>query len=144
MARLLDSCMVYVSAPWDIRLRVWPYETVFYTHVTVNGQPLTEDMEVAAFVGNECRALGQAMTSQGISYIRFRVGSDILYDDDWDDGYSEEGEYDAENLDNDSYRPRINFRCYDRRHRILYTTATYGTFDGEAHGTLSELFEIKF
>ncbi|MBQ9559353.1 MAG: hypothetical protein IJV08_05150 [Bacteroidaceae bacterium] len=143
-ARLIDSCMVYVSAPWDIRLRVWPYETVFYTHITVNGQPLTEDMEVAAFVGNECRALGQAMTSQGISYIRFRVGSDILYDNqpDIDDGLGGEEEDAKEGTDDNL--PRISFRCYDHRHRKLYTTPVHGTFDGEAHGTLSELFEIAF
>ncbi len=143
-ARIQDTCMVYVSAPWLTEERVWPYETVFYANVTVDGKPLTEDMEVAAFVGNECRALGHSMTSLGITYFRFRVGSDILYDDDWEDGYSEEGEYDAEGLDGGAYRPQINFRCYDRAHRMLYTTSTHAFFDGESHGTLSDLFEINF
>ncbi len=142
-ARIQDSCMVYVSAPWLERESVWPYETIFYAHVTVDGQPLTEDMELAAFVGGDCRALGQLKAAHGISYWQFRVGSDILYtDDDWDDD-EEEDEYDAEGVA-ESYRPQINFRCYDRTHRKLYTTSTHAFFDGETHGTLSELFEINF
>lgn len=143
-ARIQDSCMVYVGPRWETATRVWPYETVFYAHVTVDGRPLTEDMEVAAFVGNECRAIGRPMASQGISYICLRVGSTILYDeteDDWIGG--EDDEYDADDVD-DNYLPQINFRCYDHAHRILYTTSTHAFFDGEAHGSLSDLFEIKF
>lgn len=144
-ARLLDSCMVYVVPRWEVEKRLWPYETVFYANVTFGGASLSEDMLVAAFVGNECRGLGQKMEYAGIPYYRFRVGSDQLYDEneEWDD-YEEEGEYDADDIDDDGYLPRINFRCYDRSHRMLYTTSTYSVFDGEAHGSLSDLFEIKF
>ncbi len=144
-ARIQDSCMVYVSTPWEPRLSVWPYETVFYAHVTVGGQPLAEGMEVAAFVGGECRAIGQVMTSLGITYTRFRVGSDILYTDDyWDDDEDDDEDDGEGTTGQESTLPIINFRCYDRPHRRLYTTATYGVFDGEAHGSLSELFEIAF
>ena len=144
-ARIQDSCMVYVGARWDIANKVWPYETVFYAHVTVDGQPPTEDMEVSAFVGNECRGIGQLKSAHGISYWQFRVGSDILYDNALhiDDGLGEDDDEEEDN-DSDEQYTNIYFRCYDRTHRKLYTTATHGTFDGETHGTLSELFEIAF
>ncbi len=145
-ARIQDSCMVFVSAPWLKEERVWPYETVFYANVTLNGEPLPEGMEVAAFVGNECRGKGVKKSAYGINYWQFRVGSDILYDDnsDWDDGYCEDDEYDAEDIGDGPYRPQINFRVYDQTHHKLYTTAIHAFFDGETHGTLSELFEINF
>ena len=142
-ASIIDTCMVYVMAPWTQRWRTWPYETVFYAHVTVGGQPLTEDMELAAFVGDECRATGVQKSAYDISFWQLRVGTDKLYnEDDWgDDG--EDDEYDAENVGN-NYLPHINFRCYDHRHHRLYTTSVNCTFDGETHGTLSNLFEIAF
>ena len=146
-ARILDSCMVYVSPRWEVEQRVWPYETVFYANVTLDGKPLTEDMEVAAFIGSKCRAVGQLKMAHGISYLQLRVGSDWYLIDDsdinWDDG--EEGEYDAEGLTGDNQRrPVIRFRCYDHAHRWLYTTSQYEIFDGETHGTLSDLYEIAF
>ena len=78
-AHLSGSIVVYVMEPWVASTQVYPYETVFYTDVTVDGKPLTDDMVVAAFVGNECRAIGKAQTFHGIPMVQFRVGSEELY-----------------------------------------------------------------
>ena len=79
-ARLSDSVMVYVMEPWQANTQVYPYETVYYTEVTVDGKPMTEDMVVAAFVGDECRAIGQALTFHGFPLVQFRVGSEEFYE----------------------------------------------------------------
>ena len=149
-ARIQDSCMVYVGARWDIANKVWPYETIFYAHVTVDGQPPTEDMEVSAFVGNECRGIGQLKSAHGISYWQFRVGSTFVFGnsninwDDIDDMDEDEDIDEDEDEEGYIYRERITFRCYDRVKRILYICPIRTDFDGETHGTLSELFEINF
>ena len=151
-ARIQDSCMVYVSAPWVPEHRVWPYETVFYAHVTVAGQPPTENMEVGAFVGNECRAIGQMRSSLGVNYWRFRVGSTFVFGnselnwDDIDDMDEEETDEDDDEDDEEGYiyRERITFRCYDRLNKRLYICPTRVDFDGEAHGSLSDLYVINF
>jgi len=166
-ARLKDSCVVFVMIPWEASAKYYPYETVFYSQVTVNGKALGPDMVVGAFVGSECRALGKAYTFNNIPLFIFRVGSMSLYEGggtkwDVDDSpdpdaeIDEEGEGDEEMEDDDEvpepdqggeaqvYTERIVFRCYDKRGRILYICPTPADFDGESHGTLSNLYQIKF
>ena len=173
-ARLLDSCMVYVFPRWETTKRIWPYETVFYARVTFDGKSLPEGMLVAAFVGNECRAFGQQREAHGVPYTVFRVGSDLLYDDssgpididpswegedDEEDEDEEDEEYDDPNWDENydapfhrveedeeetSNLPVITFRCYDQRRHRFYKAPVRTPFDGEAHGSISELFEINF
>lgn len=173
-AHLSGSIVVYVMEPWVASTQVYPYETVFYTDVTVDGKPLTDDMVVAAFVGNECRAIGKAQTFHGIPMVQFRVGSEELYtevDSVWtvDPGEEEEEEMDTgedeeddEELDEDEeddeddeivpdtghwvyiYHDQISFRCYDGRRHILYTLPIREDLDGEAHGWLSELLKLEF
>lgn len=165
-ARLLDSCFVYVSRPWEVDEDDYLYETVFYTHVTVEGQPLPDHMTVAAFVGRDCRAIGQLRTYHGITMMQFRVGSNELNTDPNPSWYDEPADPDADtDSDPDSdpiysdddaspasepggwvepYREVITFRCYDpRRHRIFYCPQRE-YFDGETHGTLSHLYPLTF
>ena len=167
-ARLLDSCTVCVMTPWDVPEELYPYETVFYADVTLDGKPLTEDMVVAAFVGEECRAIGQVLTFHGVTLTQLRVGAENLYDNssipDIPDGpgYSEdeddEDDDDDDDDDNDSgplepagddvtpdvYQEVIYFRCYDKKRLRLYECYETATFDGETHGTLSKLYKIAF
>lgn len=142
-ARLLDSCDVCVMVPWEQTAEVeYPYETIFYADVTVNGKPLTEDMKVGAFVGDECRAVAEALTFHGVSLLQLRVGSEELVDDmsvpdlPYDDE-DDEGGYEV-------IRDKITFRCYDSRLRQLYECPVKPDFDGETHGTLSKLYKIEF
>ena len=105
-ARIKDSCTVCVMEPWDVTQDEYPYETVFYADVTVKGEPLNENMVVAAFVGNECRCIGEALEFHGINLIQFRVGGEDAYGNKLivipsDDNSGNEEEEDDEDEDND-------------------------------------------
>jgi len=146
-ARLKDSCMVYVSAPWEISDYNYPYETVFYANVTVKGQPMTEGMQVAAFVGKECRAIGVEKEYLGIQMVQFRVGSEYLSGNtnlNWDDFDDYEDDSETDDDTGYVYRERITFRLYDPVRHWIYTCRQREDFDNETHGTLSDLYDIKF
>ena len=105
-AQISDSCTVIVHEPWMPDNRCWPYETIFYTEVKVNDKPLTSDMTVAAFVGNECRAIGQVLKYHNKTVVQFRVGSEELYtggDKEWvvDDAPDPEKEDDGDDEEDD-------------------------------------------
>ncbi len=78
-ARIKDSCTVCVMEPWDVTQAEYPYETVFYADMTVKGEPLNDNMVVAAFVGDECRGIGEALEFHGISLMQMRVGGEDIY-----------------------------------------------------------------
>lgn len=165
-ARLKDSCAVYVMPSWKVREEGYLYETVFYAHVTKDGYPVTSNLLVAAFVGDECRGVAMPQSFHGVSLTLFRVGSDVLsqgtvpdlppddedegetvtpgeneyvIDDGEDDEGFEEGDGNGELL-----RQQIEFRCYDRSNYQMYRCPVRVPFDGETHGYLSNLYEIKF
>lgn len=105
-ARIKDSCTVCVMEPWDVTQAEYPYETVFYADMTVKGEPLNENMVVAAFVGDECRGIGEALEFHGISLMQMRVGGEDIYgnkliitpsEDNNDNEEEEEDEEDEEN-----------------------------------------------
>lgn len=178
-AQIKDTCTVCVMELWDVPHSVYPYETVFYADVTLRGEPLTEDMVVAAFVGDECRAIGEALSFHGISLMQLRVGAENIYDsssipdipdsDISDDDDDEGGDDDDEGGDDDGndddddgggggplvpddgvdpnpwiYQETISFRCYDKKKLRLYECPITVEFDGETHGTLSNLYKIDF
>ena len=197
-AQIKDTCTVCVMELWDVTQAQYPYETVFYADVTLRGEPLTEDMVVAAFVGNECRAIGEVLKFHGISLMQLRVGAenihdssnipdipdtDITGDDDDeggddddeggddeggddeggnDEGGDDEGGDDGNDDDDDGggggplvpddgvdpnpwiYQETIVFRCYDKKKLRLYECPITPEFDGQTHGTLSNLYKIDF
>ena len=174
-ARLMDSCDVCVMVPWETTAQMeYPYETIFYADITVQGKPLTEDMIVGAFVGEECRGIAQPLTFHGVSLMQLRVGAENVYDDssipnipdidssgdaglpdpeeDEDDGDDDENDNSGgpllpeEGVENttDIYQEVITFRCYDKKTLRLYESLVTVDFDGETHGTLSKLFKIEF
>ena len=163
-ARLKDSCAVYVMPSWNLSAPAYVYETVFYAEVTKDGYPLGSNLHLAAFVGDECRGLAMPQSFHGVSLTLFRVGSDILssdtmldlpdynegeevtdtigdneYVEDNDDEGFEEGSGSGELL-----REQIEFRCYDPVNYQMYKCPVRVPFDGETHGTLSNLYKIKF
>ena len=177
-AQIQDTCTVCVMEPWELTEALYPYETVFYADVTVRGEPLNENMMVAAFVGDECRCIGEALSFHGIGLMQLRVGAENVYDqssvpdipdidssgdaDQPDPEEDEEGDADGDGdgddddgggpllpedgaeLTPDVHREVITFRCYDKKKLRLYECPVTVDFDGETHGTLSNLYKINF
>jgi hypothetical protein len=173
--------------PWELTQAVYPYETVFYADVTCLGEPLNENMMVAAFVGSECRAIGEPLSFHGINLMQLRVGAENIYDDssipdipdldgsgdadkpdpddddDSGDDDNPDGDDDGDGDDDDDdggggplvpddgvdpnpigYQESIVFRCYDKKKLRLYECPVTVDFDGQTHGTLSNLYKINF
>ena len=144
-ARLLDSCAVCVMTPWDQTADMdYPYETVFYADITVKGKPLTKDMMVGAFVGDECRGIAKALSFHGVNLMLLRVGAEELVDDTSIPDLSDDEEEEGEDGGYELVRDKIVFRCYDSQLKQLYECPTKIEFDGETHGTLSKLYKIAF
>ena len=142
--RLTDSCLVCVLPDWQPSLRVYPYYTAVYANVTVDGQPVGDDMIVGAFVGNDLRAIGQVYEQDGLSVMRFRVGSEGMdTDDNQEDPNDDEEEGEAVG-DIPSGYEIIRFRCYDRRNHELYDSRIRVIFNGNAHGTPSNPIPLAF
>lgn len=167
-SQLRDSCTVNVIPVWEPVEAEFPYETVFYAEVTVKGKPINENMIVAAFVGGELRAVGQALTFHDINFIQMRVGADDIYgnvqkvapqeeeqseeqdeeeqgEEFYDELFEEDQEAEAEEPAPLPTEPQdITFRCYDPILLRLYEYTLPAGFDGNTHGTLSKLYKIEF
>lgn len=124
--QLEDSCMVRVMPLWGQVMQQYPYEMIVYARIMVHGKPYDpETMRVAAFVGEEMRGEGELMTHFGVSYVRFRVGSDVNYTGNTDD-----------------YGETVTFRVYHQREFRCEEFPVTIDFDGESHGSLSSLFDL--
>ncbi len=152
--QLVDSCEVTVVGPWVVSGRQFSREMMVYANVTVNGKPMTDDMEVGAFCVDEqaeideLRGVGVALTAANHPYIAIRVYSDNMEQasipKDFDP-YAEPVEKDDEE-DDDEEAPNIEvirFRVYDHKTCTFYELDQRLPFDGDTHGTLSNLFELK-
>lgn len=115
------DCSVAVLPVWTKeRVVTRRYETIVYAAVTVNGAAPARNVMFAALAENgELRARGVSRTSKGITYMVFRIGSNVA-----------SGE-------------TIHFEGYDPTNRCLVTFATTLTLDAATHGTLSDLFELN-
>lgn len=101
----------------------FPYDMVIYAEVKIQGKPLGvvdgRPQIVLAYCNDDYRGYGELCTDYGISYVRFRIGS-----------FETEGDY-------------IRFVYYDREN-YRFIDIPYGVvFDGEQHGTLSNLESIN-
>ena len=143
-AQLTDSCDVCVMEVWKTSEKGFPYETIFYANVTLNGKPLTKDMMVAAFVGDECRAVGEALSFHGIDFLQFRVGGETLSESSSVPPPPDDDEEDDDDDPPTVLRERIYFRLYDSKNHWLYYHLPGVEFDGETHGTPSKLYKIDF
>ena len=124
--QLKDSLVVVVMPRWEDAARLYPNEMIVYADVTIDGKPFDPDKQMlGAFVDDEMRGIGTLQTWKDKSYVRFRIGSDIAY-------------YDPDGITED-----VTFRVYykqELRYDVLPYTLEY---DGETHGTLSNLIVIK-
>ena len=119
--RQTDTCHVNVVEPWTFSPYEYFYDMVVYADITVNGEPLTDDMTVAAFANSELRGIGEQRVDHGIAYTYIRLYS---YND---------------------YGDVVSFKCYDRRthHMYDFPASCNIVFDGEVHGTISSLIRMN-
>lgn len=118
-SHLEDSCTVHVINSWgDIPCTSYPYDMVIYADVRIDGKLPQEDLVLAAMCNGELRGYGVVTTSHGITYTVIRIWSPREYGDE------------------------IEFFCYDHS-TVHFQQLPYKiTFDGAAHGTLSNLIPI--
>lgn len=133
-----DTCHVVVSDGWYLPdANYFPFDMVVNADITVGGQPLTENMQVGAFVDNEMRGVGVQRNFFSVNYTELRIYSLLkpygpnentfpLYPDD--EPISPE---------------KIVFRVYDRATHTMYESSDTLTFDGMTHGYPSSLYHIN-
>lgn len=116
-----DTCLVRVMKPWKgVPQGEYMNETVVYADISVHGQRPGESLMVGAFVGEELRATPKLMNWNGHEYYVFRISGrrDVVL-----------GE-------------TIEFRAFDRRKYQLERFSYQVKFDGQSHGTLSNLVSL--
>lgn len=132
-----DKCHVVVGYEWFMPdATYYPFDMVVNANITVNGQPLTENMQVGAFVGGQVRGIGVQRQFFGVNFTELRVYSPLkpygpnenlypLYPDDV------------------PFAPeKVVFRVYDPDTRKMYESPDTLTFDGMTHGYPSNLYRI--
>ena len=119
---LRDTCVVVVMPGLYEPMPNYRYDMVIYASVMIHGTPLTPDNQhqyfIGAYVNDELRGIGRVEEAHGVTYTVIRVWSP--YD------YGEE----------------VTLRCYyigQARTELFPVTFT---FDGERHGTLSQLYPL--
>ena len=118
---LKDVCHINIINSWeDILNNTYPYDMIVYADVRHNGEVPDNNTIIAAFCGNECRGFGRSLTHKGIRYYTFRIWSP-----------QQSGEL-------------IEFYLYDRTEYRLVRLDYSLTFDGETHGSLSNLIRIDW
>ena len=120
---LEDRCLIHVLPRWmDLDYDERRYDMVVYARNEINGQPLSDSQVLAAKVADEVRGVAQVREFQHatgtISYLVICIYSDV-----------EEGE-------------TVSFWLYDRADFSLRQSSYQVVFDGEQHGTLSDLVQI--
>lgn len=116
---LTDSCAIIVIDNWSsFRHDFYRYDMVVYAHITKDGNPLPDNMSVAALCGDEVRGIGIRRNIHDIDYWEIRVYSN---------------KPDGEIIHFVGYQPGMGTTDF----------ATSLPFDEEAHGTLSNLFIIS-
>ncbi len=132
----VDTCHVVVSYGWYMPENYYPFDMVVNADITVNGQPLSENMQVAAFVDKELRSIGVQRTFFGVTYTELRVYSPLkpYGPDENKDPLSPEAEPDDPE--------KVVFRIYDRDAQTMYESPDTLIFDGMTHGFPSSLYRI--
>ena len=110
------TCTVTVHPMWSLNPYNYAYDMLFYSDITVHGEKFSDDMYVIAVCNDEIRGIGQAKEEQGIRYVLIRVYSNF------------------------SQGEEIKFRVYKRNSAKVEEFPDAITFDGESHGSLSNLY----
>ena len=133
-----DTCHVVVGYGWYMPERYYPFDMVVNADITVNGKPLKDGMQVAAFVGSQIRGIGVQRNFFGISYTEFRIYSLLK-------PYGpNENQHPLETNTEPIDPEKITFRAYDRDSQTMYECTDTITFDGMTHGYPSNLYRLSF
>lgn len=117
---VVDSCLVRVINWQDsLRFTHYPYDMAICAALTYQGKPVSERMELCAMVDGEVRGYGEHRTEHGIDYFYLRIY-----------GREPQGE-------------EVKLRAYDHERICCYDLPISYLFDGETHGTLSNLVKIN-
>ncbi|MBO4801609.1 MAG: hypothetical protein J5545_07055 [Bacteroidaceae bacterium] len=123
-ALAIDSLDVCVMKPWVISETRYPYEMVVFADVSVHGQPITQDMTLAAFSGTSIRGVATPIAVGQKTLWRFRIYNDA----EFTLPYAE---------------TPITFWVYDRKTLQRRMFPTYIIFNGETYGSPSQPIELK-
>lgn len=125
-----DTCHVTVLPRWQLNAQEYFENMVFIADVTLDGKPFDpETQTIVARINNTILGIGQRREAFGIKYIELRVWFPSFVEPDLRDEFN--------NI-------LVHFSLYDRRTLQLYDSKEYISLDRESHGTLSELYEIRF
>ncbi len=116
---LSDTCVVNVIERWSLSPFMYPYDMVIYANVTDNGEPANEDYRLAAYVDDELRGVGEVMTQHDITYTRLRIYSPTFEEEE------------------------IKLVAYAVKEARFYTLPVTMVFDGETHGTITDLHRLE-
>ena len=75
---LLSTTFLHAQeSGWSVNPRDYQYDMTIYAQLVVEGQAVSdyENYEVAAFVGDECRAVGEVYTQNGYTWVYLRPRS---------------------------------------------------------------------
>ena len=146
--QLKATCTVHVLPIWHIIPENYPRDMVVYAQVTIHGEPADESTIVAAFCEDELRGIGEIKEVNGIRYMVIRVYSPYIYGDDTQPSDNPSPSGDPNERDEDVEETEegiteiITFKCLDRKRAELVEFSNKLIFDGEAHGTLSNLYQM--
>ena len=125
---LEDSCLVHVIPRWRVgQYGQYPHDMVIYARNSIGGRPLSSTQMVAALVGDEVR--GVAYVHENTNHPSSTVETFLILR---------------------VYAPlpdsaeEVTFWLYDRAQFTLRQSAVTMTFDGESHGSLTQLFDLGF
>lgn len=120
--RLQDSCLVNVLPEMYLNPKGYIYDMVIYASVNIHGKAYTQQGEdsliICAYCDDELRGIGKMRRWQDRDYMELRVWSPFYYGD------------------------LIDLRCYYRGQAKVELFPNTLTFDGESHGTLSNLYQL--
>lgn len=120
--RQLDSCWVNVLPLYYMNPYQYPYDMLIYADVNIHGHHYTaadeDSLIIAAYVDNELRGIGKMMEWQGMSYMEIRVWSPVRYGEE------------------------VRLHCYYRGQGLAERFPDVFEFDGNAYGTLSNLYPL--
>lgn len=135
-----DTCRVTVSYAWNDWYSptiYYPFDMVVNADITVNGQPLTESMQVGAFVEDQLRGIGAQREFFGVKYTEIRVYSNLkpYGPNENTDPLTPEAEPDTSE--------KVFIRVYDHDNHTMYESTNTIVFDGMTHGYPSDLYRIE-
>ena len=121
--RQTDSCWVNVLPQVYLNPRQYPYDMGSYADVNIHGHKYTaadeESLIVGAYIGNELRGIGKMRQWQGRDYMEIRL---------W---HNDIATFDL-----------VELRCCYVGEALIEIFPVYFHFDGDAHGTLSDLVKL--